>query len=78
MDLATHLVLEDRPDHGYLAGLADLCLLCALLHHQSQGVHYVQDPLEGQLDLVNLEGLIVLVDLLNQADQGSPEDQHLL
>lgn len=36
---------------SYLAVLADLGLLCALLHHQSQGVHCVQDLLEGQLDL---------------------------
>ena len=36
---------------SHLAGLVNLGLLCALLHHQSQGVHCVQDLLEGQLDL---------------------------
>lgn len=78
MDPATHLVLEAHPNHGYLAGLADLCLLCALLHRQSQGVHSAQDPPEDQLDLVSPEGLIVLVGLLNQAGQVSLEDRHLL
>ena len=36
---------------SHLAGLVNLGLLCVLLHHQSQGVHCVQDLLEGQLDL---------------------------
>lgn len=77
-DLVIHQAQVGHPSHGYLAGQADLGLLCVLLHRQSQGVHYVQVLLEGQLDLVNLEVLEILVDLLIHVGLGPRVDQDLL